>query len=69
MNYKEYAKAIVGAVLAGLGVLATSLTDNVVTPVEWIGVASAFLATGAVVFGVPNAEPATVDDGPDHRAD
>lgn len=67
MNYKEYAKAIVGAVLAGLAALATGLSDNVMTPVEWIMVATAFLTAGAVVFGVPNMDPQ--GDGPDHRAD
>lgn len=69
MNYKEYAKAIVGAVLAGLTAAGAALTDGVITGPEWIGIAIAVVATGGAVFGVPNAEPATVDDGPDHRAD
>ena len=63
MHPQEYAKAIVGAVLAGLGALAAGLADQVMTPVEWITVASATILAGAVVFGVPNSDPAA------HRAE
>lgn len=67
MSPKEYAKAIVAAVLAGLAVMVTGLSDNVMTPVEWILVASATITAGGAVFGVPNAAPA--GDGPEHRAE
>lgn len=58
MNLKPYAKAIVGALVAGLGVLGTALTDGQVTSVEWVGVASATLVALAAVWGVPNTQPA-----------
>jgi len=51
----EYAKAIVGGILAGLGVLGTALTDEVVTSSEWVGVAVATLTVFSAVFGLPNA--------------
>ena len=54
MNWKPYAKAIVGATVAGLGVLGTALADNTVTPVEWVAVASATLAALGLVYAVPN---------------
>lgn len=83
MRPLEYAKAIVGGILAGLGVLGTALTDDVVTASEWVGVAVATLTVFSAVFGIPNAakkdvvEQRTVTvstekvdvDGPDHRAD
>ncbi len=50
-------KAIVGAiasgVIAGLGALATGLADGVMTPLEWVLVASAtIVGTGITGFGV-----------------
>ena len=69
MHPMQYAKAIVGAVLAGLGALATGLSDNVMTPVEWVMVASATIAAGGVVFGVANRDPVAIEDGPNHRAE
>lgn len=69
MKPQEYAKAIVGAMLAGLAALATGLSDSVMTPVEWIMVATAVLTAGVAVFGIPNREPDPLDDGPDHRAE
>ena len=83
MRPTEYAKAIVGGILAGLGVLGTALTDDVVTASEWVGVAVATLTVFSAVFGIPNAakkdivEQRTVTvsstekvdlPGPDHRA-
>ncbi|MEH1013039.1 hypothetical protein V6U90_08000 [Micromonospora sp. CPCC 206060] len=54
---RPYAKATVGALVAGLTALGTALADNQVTPVEWIAVALAALAalgTLGVVYAVPN---------------
>jgi hypothetical protein len=77
----EYAKAIAGAVVAGLGSLYLALDNDVVTAQEWVGIASLTLATFIGVWGVPNAAPtnlvskktvtvtSTDVPGPDHRAD
>lgn len=84
MRPQEYAKAIIGGVLAGLAVLGTALTDNAVSPSEWVDIAVATLTVFAGVFGLPNAakrdvistQTVTVSTsektdvpGPDHRAD
>ena len=55
MRPQEYAKAISGAILAGLGVLYVALADNVVSAQEWVAVAQAAGAAFAVVWGIPNA--------------
>lgn len=55
MRPQEYLKAIVGGILAGLGVLGTALVDDVVTAAEWVGVAVATLTVFSAVFGIPNA--------------
>ncbi len=54
MNWKPYAKAIVGAAVAGLTALGTALADNQVTPVEWVTVAIATLGALGLVYAVPN---------------
>lgn len=56
---KTYAKAIVGALVAGLTALLPSL-DAGVTAAEWTTAAVAFLVALGVVWAVPNApaEPA-----------
>lgn len=83
MRPQEYAKAIVGGVLAGLAVLGTALTDEAVSPSEWVDIAVATLTVFAGVFGLPNAakrdtvaqRTVTVSTeqvdvpGPEHRAD
>ena len=80
MRPQEYAKAIIGGVLAGLAVLGTALTDNVVSSREWVDISVAVLTVFAGVFGLPNAakkdivsqQTVTVTKtdvpGPDHRA-
>ena len=82
MNPLEYAKAIVGATVAGLGSLYLALDNDVVSTQEWVGVASITIATFGGVWGIPNApkstlvskqvttvESKTVEaDGPEHRA-
>lgn len=55
----RYAKAAVGALIAGLGVLGTALTDNAITPAEGIGAAVAALIALGAVWSVPNREPAS----------
>lgn len=53
-----YAKALIGAVVAGLNVLYQALDADGISGQEWVAVAIAVLTTGGVVFGVPNADPA-----------
>lgn len=55
-SIKPYAKALVGALTAGLGAYATALDDGITTQ-EWVTVAIAALAGGGFVFGVPNKDP------------
>ena len=59
MQWKPYAKAIVGALVAGLTALGTALADDTVTGAEWVGVAVATLGALGIVYAVPNrpAEP------------
>lgn len=56
----RYAKAITGALVAGLGGLELALMDNLVTLPEWIRVASVTIAALGLVWGVQNS-----DKGPD----
>jgi hypothetical protein len=56
VNPKEYAKAIVAAVIAGLGALASSMDDGL-TAQEIIGSVITFLVAAGVVWGVPNKTP------------
>lgn len=50
----NYRKAIVAGLLAGLTAIGTGLTDDVLTPAEWIAAAVAALAAGGAVWRVPN---------------
>lgn len=54
----KYAKAIVGALIAGLSSLQASF-DGGVTAQEWTACAVAALAALAAVWAVPNATAAT----------
>ena len=65
MIWKPYAKAIAGAVTAGLTAAATALTDGSVDPVESITIAIAVITALGVVWAVPNT-PA--EYAGDHRA-
>lgn len=58
-QWKNYSKAIVGALLAGLGALAVALEDNSVNMQEWVTVATAVLMSFGVVWGVPNKKAKT----------
>ena len=57
-----YAKAIIAALVAGLGALASALVDGNslgdVSDGQWVAVVVAFLVGLAAVFAVPNKEPA-----------
>jgi hypothetical protein len=52
----KYAKAIVGAIIAGLGPLYLALDDGRMSGQEWVTVAAAFLTALGVVWGVPNVD-------------
>lgn len=53
----KIAKAIMGGVVSGLAALSTALLDGVITPNEWVVIASAVVTAVAFVWGVPNAQP------------
>jgi len=50
----KIAKAVVGAAVAGLGVLGTALADGKVTAAEWVGAVVAALVALGVIWRVPN---------------
>ena len=52
-----YAKALIGALIAGLTAIGTALTDGGVSPAEWVAAAVAFLVALGGVYAIPNAEP------------
>jgi hypothetical protein len=56
-KFAPYAKAIVAAIVAGLGSLYQALDDSTVSSQEWVAVAMTTLAGLAVVFAVPNKDP------------
>jgi hypothetical protein len=64
----RYAKAIVAALVAGLGALQVAQADNHVTSNEWVQVASAVVAALGLVWGVQNA-PAKSDPPVVHLSD
>jgi hypothetical protein len=47
-------KAVVGALVAGLGALATALVDNSVVPLEWVTVSLAAATALGAIFQTPN---------------
>ncbi len=57
MQPQQYAKAIVAAVTAGGGALATALVDGKLTAAEIIGVVVVAVVAAGAVFTVPNAAP------------
>ena len=64
MKLNVYAKALIAALVAGLGSLQVASTDGKITPAEWIQVASVTVAALGFVWGVPNAS----DPDPTHPA-
>lgn len=55
----KIAKALVGALVAGGGALATAMADDHVTGQEWVAVVVAALAALGVVWSVPNKQAST----------
>ena len=60
-----YAKALIGAVVAGLASAQQALDDGVISSAEGVGIAIATLTALALVWAIPNAE----QTGGEHRAD
>ncbi|ACU35589.1 hypothetical protein [Actinosynnema mirum] len=52
----SYLKALVAGAVAGLTAIGTGLTDNVLTPAEWVAAAVAALGALGVVWAVPNKQ-------------
>ena len=53
----NYAKAFVGALIAGLGSAQQALDDGSITTQEWVAVAVATLLGLGIVAAVPNRKP------------
>jgi len=53
MNISVYAKAIVMIISAGIAILGSALTDNLVTPIEYVNIAIA-MVTAIGVYLIPN---------------
>lgn len=49
------AKAIIGALIAGLTAIGTGLTDGGVSAQEWVAALVAFLVALGGIYAVPNA--------------
>ena len=56
MNPQEYLKAIVSALIAGLGVLASGLEDGL-TAQEIVAAVIALLVAFGATFAIPNKSP------------
>lgn len=57
-RFATIAKAITGAVVAALAVLATSLDNNAISAQEGIYAAIAFCTALGAVWAIPNSTPA-----------
>lgn len=53
MNISVYAKSIVMIIAAGIAILGSALTDNLVTPIEYVNIAIA-MVTAIGVYLIPN---------------
>lgn len=51
---KTVAKAVVGALVAGLSAIATGLGDNILTGQEYVTAAIAFVVAFGVIYQTPN---------------
>ena len=49
-----YAKAIAGGLVSGLTSLGTALIDGIVSPLEWVTIALAFIIGTGLTYAVPN---------------
>lgn len=56
MNPAIYAKAIVGAIIAGLSAIVTALDDDTITSQEWAIAGVALLTALGVVWAIPNSD-------------
>lgn len=56
-NIAPYAKALTGALIAGLASLQQSLDNDAVSAQEWTGIAIATLSGLALVWAIPNKDP------------
>jgi hypothetical protein len=56
-GFLRYAKAVLGALGAGVAVAVPAAADGHVTLLEWLGVAAAVLGVGGGVAAVPNKSP------------
>lgn len=65
MKPAEYAKAIIGALLAGLGALGVGWDDGHLEAREILGALIAALVAAAGIFGTPNAVPTAAVPGKD----
>lgn len=54
MRLSTYAKAVVAALTAGLGAMATAAQDDVISTGEWVAIAIAALGALGVTWAVPN---------------
>lgn len=52
-----YGKAIMGAVIGGLGAARLALSDDVITQAEGIDIATVVLTALLVVWAIPNKDP------------
>lgn len=62
-GFRIYSKAIVAALIAGLGAFGTAMLNGTVTPNEWVVIVTAALAGSGLVYTTPNA-PESVDIPP-----
>lgn len=53
---ERYAKAVVGAIVAGLGVVELAQADNLITAAEWVRVAIVTITALGLVWGVQNGD-------------
>ena len=60
----KYAKAVVGAIIAGLATTQVALTDNIISNVEWIQIVSAVVAALGLIWAVPNAKEVSIVEEP-----
>lgn len=51
----RYAKAVVGAILAGLSALAPTIADGQITATDWVLAAIATFSAFGMIWAVPNA--------------
>lgn len=64
-----YAKAITGAIVAGLASAQQALADGSINSSEGIGVAIATLTALALVWAIPNADVVTSDEPEEDEED